>query len=96
MTERRSQSRSLDSSLVTISWHENSTELSQIGNVHDVSSSGIGILVRHALPVGTPVTVSLRGFESRGVVEHNSQSGDSPFNGIDYSEVIEFHPAMAA
>jgi hypothetical protein len=96
MTERRSQPRSLNCDLVTISWQENSAELRQIGNIHDVSSGGIGILVPYALPVGTPVTVSFRGFEARGIVKHTSHFADSPLIGIAYAEVIEFHPAMAA
>jgi hypothetical protein len=61
-----------------------------------VSPGGIGILVRHVLPVGTPVTVSFSGLESRGIVKHISHCADSPLIGIAYAEVIEFHPAMAA
>jgi hypothetical protein len=62
----------------------------------NVSPGGIGLLVRYAVPLGTTVMISFRGFESRGIVKHTSDCADSPLIGIAYAEPIEFHPAIAA
>jgi c-di-GMP-binding flagellar brake protein YcgR len=96
MLQRRSQIRSPDCGLVTVHWQRNLTQFSQIGNIRDISQGGIGILVRDSLPIGTAVTISFRGSEAKGIVKHSSQIADSPWIGVAYSELIDFHPAIAA
>jgi hypothetical protein len=82
--ERRSQTRLPDSELVTLSWEEHSAKLRQLGSVHDRSSSGIGVAVDHAIPVGTEVTISLSGEELVGIVRHDTPKIDEHFIGIEF------------
>jgi PilZ domain len=99
MTERRSQPRLLDADLVMVGWEENSTKLNQLGSVHDVSPGGLGVLVSHALPVGTSVTISYGEGELNGIVRHNSQLIDGHFMGIEFAEnsknsTLHFQPEL--
>jgi hypothetical protein len=82
--ERRSQNRLPDSELVTLSWEERSAKLSQLGSVHDRSRSGIGVAVDHAIPVGTPVTISFPGEELVGIVRHDTRKTDEHLIGIEF------------
>ena len=82
--ERRSQTRLPNSELVTLSWEEHSAKLKQLGSVHDRSSSGIGVAVDHAIPVGTQVTISFPEEELVGVVRHHTPTLDEHLIGIEF------------
>jgi hypothetical protein len=36
-----------------LAWDENGTTLKELGNVHDLSGYGLGVIISNALPVGT-------------------------------------------
>ncbi len=103
MNERRSQPRFVDTELVIVSCEKHSTTLKQLGNVEDVSQDGLGVIVDHALPVGSPVTISygdsyLEG-ELTGVVRHYSLRRDGHFIGIEFAagskdSSLHFHPDL--
>lgn len=86
MHERRSQLRIPESDLVLVSWEDNGIRLNQLGNVKDISRSGIGILVDRIVAVGTRVLVSYREGELAGVVRHKSELIDGHLIGIELAE----------
>jgi hypothetical protein len=69
-------------------WEEHSATLKQLGNVTDISASGLGVLTDHSIPVGTAVTVSCPSFSDfalDGTVKHLSQRSDCNFIGIEFA-----------
>ena len=98
--ERRSCTRLTDSQLVMLCWEENSATLKQLGNLVDLSSGGIGVLVDHSVPVGTAVTISCASFSDlalAGTVKHLSRDSDCYRVGIELaSEAGSQLPSTAA
>jgi hypothetical protein len=73
--ERRS-SHFADSQTILLSWKENSAIYRRLGNVADLESDGLNVLIDRAIQIGTPVTVSRLSFldlASRGIVKHLSR-----------------------
>lgn len=100
MKERRSQPRLADAELIMLGWQEGATWLKQLGNVEDVSFSGLGVLLQNDLPVGTTVTVSYgEGEELTGVVRHHAERAEGYLLGIEFndgskSSLLHFHPNL--
>ncbi len=100
LTERRSQLRLLDCELVMLSWTESSIEYKQLGNVEDVSLGGLGLVVDHPLPPGTPVRIAY-GEDSllRGTVKHHSERDGNHYIGVEFDEdsrnsTLHFQPEL--
>jgi hypothetical protein len=101
--ERRSCTRLTDSQIVLLSWEEHSATLKQLGNVADVASGGIGVLVDHSIPVGTAVTVSrlsFLDFDLGGIVKHLSRRSDCYIVGIEFAPTndtaaLQFQPELS-
>src|SRR5689334_2781388 len=83
MVERRSQARFLDTELVMLSWVENGVTLKQLGNVQDVSLSGMGIIVDDALPEGMLLSITYGNGSLTGIVRHHTDRGQEHFVGIE-------------
>ena len=99
MLERRSQKRFLDTELVMLSWMDNHSVLKQLGNVEDVCSSGMGVIVRNTLEVRTPPTLTYGDGELTGVVRHSSPRVGGHLIGIELDLVSRssprpFHPRL--
>lgn len=99
MIERRSQPRLLDNELVMVCWEQDSTKCNQLANVRDISLHGMGVLLSHALPTGTVVTITYGEGELKGTVRHNSQLIDGQFVGIEFDEAskdsaLHFQPEL--
>lgn len=99
MIERREEHRITSSDLVLIGWHDGVGKLSQLGNVEDLSLSGIGILVYDDLPVDTKVTVTYGFGELGGTVKHTSTRDAGILVGIEFDEVsrnsiLHFQPEL--
>jgi hypothetical protein len=99
MIERREEHRITSSDLVLIGWHDGAGKLSQLGNVEDLSLSGMGILVYDDLPLDTRVTVTYGFGELGGTVKHTSSRDPGIFVGIEFDEVsknsiLHFQPEL--
>jgi PilZ domain-containing protein len=102
MLERRSQVRLDDCELVMIGWVESEKNLKQLGNVNDVSLTGMGIRVDYPLPVGTSVTIaydSLSNGTLTGTVRHHSHGLDGHILGIELmgaskDSTLHFQPEL--
>ena len=99
MSERRTQPRITASDLVMVGWHDGISKLNQLGNVEDLSSAGMGILVYDDLPVGTPITVTYGYGELGGTIRHSSTRDHGVFIGIEFDEVsrnskLHFQPEL--
>ena len=71
MPERRSAIRTSDSDLVMLTWEQDSVPLKQLGNIEDVSQTGLGVIVEQALPVATKVHISYGDNKLTGIVRHH-------------------------
>lgn len=99
MIERREEHRITSSDLVLIGWHDGVGKLSQLGNVEDLSLSGMGILVYDDVPLDTRVTVTYGFGELGGTVKHTSTRETGIFVGIEFDEVsknsiLHFQPEL--
>jgi hypothetical protein len=99
MIERREEHRITSSDLVLVGWHDGVGKLSQLGNVEDLSLSGMGVLLYDDLPVNTRVTVTYGFGELGGIVKHTSTRDTGIFVGIEFDEVsknsiIHFQPEL--
>jgi hypothetical protein len=83
MSERRSEVRFNEIELVMLSWDENGTILKQLGNVEDVSLSGMGLVISNALPIGRLVNISYGEASLTGIVRHERRLGEGHFIGIE-------------
>jgi hypothetical protein len=97
MIERRSEIRLSDVELVMISWRDKQRIYKQLGNVEDICSNGIGVLVDHPLPVGTQLSLSYGEGQFGGIVRHCAPRADRYLLGIQFTEedrnlAIHFHP----
>ncbi len=82
MPERRGATRTSDSDLVMLTWDQDSVPLKQLGNIEDVSQTGLGVIVEQALPVATKVHISYGDNKLTGTVRHHSQREYGFFMGI--------------
>ena len=83
MPERRGAIRTSDSDLVMLTWDEDSVPLKQLGNIEDVSKTGLGVIVEQALPVSTKVHISYRDNKLTGTVRHYFAREYGFFMGIE-------------
>ena len=70
--ERRSHDRKTRFLSVEISWHEAGAHIKQAAKVINASPGGLGLIVKLAIPVGSPVTISSGKKTFIGMVEHQS------------------------
>jgi hypothetical protein len=84
MLERRSEPRITAVDVVTISWEEGLMTRQQLGNIQNLSLSGVGILIDHELAVGTHITMSFREGKSTGIVRHCTELVDRYFIGVEF------------
>ena len=82
-----------------VGWHDGIGRLNQLGNVEDLSSGDMGILVHDDLPVGTPITVTYGYGELGGIVKHSAPKDHGVFIGIEFDEVsrnsmLHFQPEL--
>ena len=87
MKERRAQGRLLDCEFVIVTWEQGSQTVKQIGNIDNLSSGGMGVLVEQPIPIGDSVTVSYDGGDGlTGIVRHHSRNSGRHLVGIEFSE----------
>jgi hypothetical protein len=99
MNERRSQVRVLDAELVMISWQQDSATFKQLGNVEDFSPDGISVVVDHAIPVGTSLTMTYGDGCLTGIVRYYAPCSDGCFMGIQFAQdsidsTLHFQPEL--
>ncbi|MDQ2775616.1 MAG: PilZ domain-containing protein [Acidobacteriota bacterium] len=99
MNDRRSQLRLLDAELVMITWQGHGGTCKQLGNVEDISADGMEVIVDHAFPSGTSVTISYGEGELTGVVTHHAAIEDRHFVGIEFignsrNSTLHFQPEL--
>jgi hypothetical protein len=89
MTERRKHTRANTCDLVLVAWQDETGDMNRIGNVQDVSPTGLGVMLDCRLAVGTRVTVSTGDEEIPGIVRHVSELMNGLFTGIECPGGIE-------
>ena len=57
--------------------------MKQLGNVEDVSLTGMGVIVDNALPTGTLLSISYGEGSLNGIVRHQKRLAEGCFMGIE-------------
>lgn len=99
MPDRRLQPRLSDAELVMISFGDSGRRLQQLGNVEDMSLNGVGLVVDHAVPVGSAVTITYGEGDLTGVVRHCTHLAEGHFIGVEFARAsrastLHFRPEL--
>ena len=88
MQERRSDTRLLCADLVEVVWRDGNTgqENRRVGNLEDISLSGVCLQLEKELPLGTAIRMLYRGGEMAGVVRYAVLRNQAYFVGVELSE----------
>jgi hypothetical protein len=91
--ERRSHARKAKSISAVIAWREAGAQLKQVGKVVNASEGGLGLIVKLAVPVGSPVTISCGKETLIGMVEHQSATVAGYLIGVEIDSSSTPFPA---
>jgi hypothetical protein len=86
MHERRSQPRLTDAELAMIAYDEKGMIVRQLANVEDISLNGAGMIVDHAVGVGTAVTMTYGQGELAAVVRHCTALVEGHFIRVEFAQ----------
>ena len=101
VTDRRSQPRLNDAELAMIAYIENGTTVRQLANVENISLTGAGMIVDHAVAVGTCITMTYGEGELAAVVRHCTALVEGHFIGVEFAQSsrdsdLHFQPELFA
>ena len=86
MMDRRLELRLADAELVMLYFEEHETKLQQLGNLENMSLNGAGIIVDHAVPAGSTVTISYGEGELTAIVRHCTAQAEGHLIGVEFVE----------
>jgi hypothetical protein len=87
MQERRNDARLLCADLIELIWNDHSgQEQRRVGNLEDISSSGMSLQLEMPVRVGTPIRMRCGEKELTGTVRHAEHRENAYFIGVEFEK----------